>query len=270
MRLLLLIPALSLMACPVNQGEFFDDPDPEPTAPPDPDEPGEDARMGWVQLERSWDVGGGATLRAVASFHSPVEYDVGPTESVGLGECVGGETDAGDWDIPASDLDVGTPVLHLGDEELELAFDGTHWSRQLSTSYWEQHQEFTFRLTGGPDVPANFFEAVVGTPATLTLDDFTEMADGLQLAWTGANNDADIRVLISGDGDPFPWVYCRFADDGAATIPWPELEGPLGEGEYTVEVRRQRTVDFELGDWPGTTMGASSAFGTVSVTEPQR
>lgn len=267
MRLVLLIPSILLMACPSTGGSFFEDPVPEPTPDEEPT-PSEDARMGWVQLERTWEWGGGATLRATASFHSPAEYAVWPTESTDLDGCAGGESAADEWSIPASDLDVGTPVLHLGEDELELDYDGTRWSRQLSTGYWEEFQEFTLRVTGGPDLPAQFYEAVVGSPATLTLDGFEDGPDGLAVSWTGANNDGDLRVLVYSDTDPIQWVYCRLDDDGAHTIPWSAFADSLPEGDYRFEARRQRSVDFELGAYPGTTLGMSTATADLFVRNP--
>ncbi len=269
--LLLLSPCLLLLtACPAATGTFFEDPDPEPTAPPQDPDPGEDARMGWVQLERSWTLGGGASVRATASFHTPQEYARWPAESAELDGCAAGENDAGEWSLPDSDLDVGTPFLHLGDEELELTRNGATWARQLSTSYWEEHQEFTMRLTGGPDLPAQFYEAVIGTPATLTLEDFTESAAGLTVTWTGANDDGELRVLVSSDTDPSLWVYCRWHDDGEQTLPWTELVGVLPEGDYTFEARRQTSTNFELGDYPGTTAGISSATAELFVRADAR
>ncbi len=268
MRLLLLIPALMLLACPSTGGSFFADPDPEPTPPDEEASPGEDARMAWVELHRSWEYGGGATLRATASFHSPSVYDLWPTASTDLDGCAGGESPPGAWVIPDSELDVGTPVLHLGDDQVELSFDGTHWFRQLSTSSWEEHQEFALQLSGGPDLPAQFYEAVIGSPATLTFDTFDAGDDGITVAWTGANDDGDIRVLIYNDEDPMQWAYCRLDDDGLQEMPWSTFDGLIPEGDYTFEARRQRSVDFEMGEYPGTTLGLSSATADVTVRTP--
>jgi hypothetical protein len=267
MRLLFLIPMLLLLACPSTRGSFFDDPDPEPTPDPQPT-PGDDARMGWIQLEHRWTEDSPATFRATASFHDPTEYDLWPTDSTGLDECEPGSIGATAWELPASDLDVGTPVIELENTKVELNFDGTHWSRQLSIDFWEEFEEFTFRVTGGPDLPAQFYEAVVGTPATLTFEEFSEGADGVTVRWTGANDDADVRVLVYSDTDPITYVYCRFNDDGEQVIPWSTFEDNLEEGDYTFEARRQRTVDFDLGEWPGTTLGLSTAIATVSVSDP--
>lgn len=269
MRLLLLTSSLLLAACPSTGGTFYEAPTPEPTPDEEPT-PGEESRMAWVQLQRSWELGGGATLRAVASFHSPADYAVWPTDSAELDGCTSGVSDVDEWSVPASNLDVGTPVLYLGDEELALDFDGTHWSRQLSTSYWEQHQEFTFRVTGGPDLPAQFYEAVVGSPATLTLEGFEEGPDGLSLTWTGANNDGDIRVLVYSESDPIDWLYCRLNDDGAHLLARDVFEGVLPDGDYIFEARRQRSVDFEMGEYPGTTLGLSTATADLFVSSASR
>jgi hypothetical protein len=266
----LLLTACLLTACVSTGGSFFEDPDPEPTPPIEEPTPGDDARMGWVQIERSQALGGGPALRATASFHAPAEYALWPVEATELDECVRGEASIEDWILPPSDLDVGTPSLLLAKEDLALDYDGTWWSRQLSTSYWEPNQEFTLRLSGGPDLPANFFEAVIGTPATLTLDEFAEGPDGLSLAWSNPTGDGDVRVLFSRDDQPEDWLYCRFDDDGEQLMPWSELEGVLPEGDYTVEVRRQSSADFALGEYPGTAFGLSSATADLFVRAPSR
>ncbi len=267
MRLLLLLIPL-LCACPSTGGEFYEDPDPDPTPTPD-NTPGEDSRMGWVQLERAWSSDGPATLSATASFHEPAEYAVWPEDTPGLDECEAGTAEVDDWVIPDSDLDVGTPFLEFTDDDIELNFDGSHWSRQLGVEFWEQHQEFTLRVSGGPDLPAQFFEAVVGTPATLELTDFEEGKDGLTFNWVGGNNDGDIRVLIYLEGQRGDFLYCRFNDDDQQTVAW-DTFAALEEADYVVEARRQRSVDFELGEYPGRTLGMSTAITTAFIRSPGR
>ncbi len=253
--LLLLIATVAITGCPDPDDDFWRDPS-EPTPAPTP-EPDPDARIAELEFDRVRDANGDVDTRVRASFHEPINQLLRPSVPSGLDDCEAGEAANSDYDLPASTLDVGELILMTEDGEEPLTFDGAHWTGYLPNSAWIPNEEIGFRVTGGEDLAGQIWADQLGTPARLDLDLAEATDDGLQLEWTGANSDGHVELLLAiAFGEQLNWVACKLFDDGEELIAWEDLAG-VGPGEARLELRRETSTVFPVGEGEGNATGAS-------------
>lgn len=266
MRLLfLLIATAALAGCPDPDADFYRDPvEPTPTPTPAPDP---DARAAVLEFDRVRDETGDVDTRVRASFFLPVIQPLRPAVPAGLDDCETGKSTNSAFDLPEHALDVGELVLMTDDGEEPLEFDGTAWTAFLPNAAWVPNQEIGFRATGGADLEAQSWDEALGTPARLDLDLVEATADGLLLQWTGANSDSHVAMyLVDTPGDELVWVACRLFDDGEELIAWEDVAS-LGAGEVRLELRRETSTLFAVGDAQGVASGASRVIRPVDLPE---
>ncbi len=268
---LLVLPAL-LLSCgepedddPFERGVDRDDDD-------DDDTPEWDAenRTAFIQMERTNIYGeDGASVEITAAFFPPTPMIVRSPVPEELDSCTDGVDHPDQFEVPASQWDAGVVTLQLQDGDtvdLEWNEGAARYERTLSSSAWTGEREYTVLWSGGEDVPEAEHIDILGTPASLMMDEFDpHVEDGLYLTWLGGNNNGHVELRITSDpiaeGEEeegqVVWVACKLRDDNQAIVDWDDLM-PMSGRDATMELLRPRTTTFDTHpDQPGDVLGAS-------------
>ena len=267
---LLVLPVL-LLSCgepedddPFDRGVDRDDDD-------DDDTPEWDAanRTAFIQMQRSNAFGEtGANVEVTATFFPPTPMIVRTPVPEELDTCNSGIDHPDVFEVPAGQWDAGVFTLELLDGEaidLEWNEGASRYERNLSSSAWTGEQEYTIRWTGGDDVPEAEHVGILGTPASLMMDEFNpNLDDGFFLTWVGGNNNGHVELRLTSDpideGEKEAqviWIACKLRDDNQHVIDWDYLQPMNGQGA-TLELLRGRTTTFDTSpDQPGDVQGAS-------------